>query len=54
MPVAANKADVVLMLRRDFPILSWGAEYTRLTFDAPAATSVLGKRADKGVAIVAA
>jgi hypothetical protein len=54
MPVAAKKADGVLMLRRYFPILSWGAEYTRLTFDALAAASISGKRAAEGVMSVAA
>jgi hypothetical protein len=37
------------MLRRYFPILTWGAEYTGKTFDALTAASILGKRAGKDV-----
>ena len=37
------------MLRRYLPILTWGAEYSRRTFDALSAASILSKRAGKDV-----
>lgn len=42
------------LLRRNFQILGWGAEYTRQTFDALAAASILGKRARKSAMRIAA
>jgi len=36
-------------LRRYLPILDWVAKYNGKTFDAPTATSILGKRAGEDV-----
>jgi len=37
------------MLRRYLPILTWGPQYSRRTFDALTAASTLSKRAGKDV-----
>jgi hypothetical protein len=39
----------VTLLRRYFPFLEWGAEYTGKTFDALTAACILVKRAGKDV-----